>query len=124
MGRDITPLRRAVCVRQERDVHPGIPCVIDARSIQGSRGMNGRTTSSAADNTPQINPGADPMRSKVAASTSVGELPAPAPRAHGAPSICLAAASDHLSSEPDSLGQVGIVHVTSTSDGVKWIEAA
>ena len=31
-------------------------------------------------------------------------------------------ASDHLSSEPDSLGQVGIVHVTSSSDGVEWIE--
>ena len=53
--------------------------------------MNGLTTSCAAASTPATStPVAISSLSNVAASTSVGALPAPAPSAQSAPSICLA----------------------------------
>jgi hypothetical protein len=33
-------------------------------------------------------------------------------------------AVEHLSSEPDSTGEVGLVHVKANSDGIEWIELA
>src|SRR5450755_902389 len=60
--------------------------------------MNGATTSSAADSTAGTStPVLIPIRSNVAASTSVGAFPAPAPSAQRAPSICRAPAdADHV----------------------------
>ena len=78
--------------QSERDLapiepHVGWPAVLKPRSAQGSRGMVGRTTSSAAvmalfTSTPV----GTPRRSNTATRISVGEFPAPAPSAHRAPS--------------------------------------
>ena len=56
-------------------VTPAYPWVIEARSIHGSRGMNGRTASSAARHLTEVDTVLMPIRSKVA-RTSVGLLPA------------------------------------------------
>ena len=84
------PARRAAGTRSRRRRSPGRS---SAPVHQGSRGRNGRTTSSAAASAPGTStPVRIPSRSKVAASTSVGALPAPAPSAHSAPSTWVAPA--------------------------------
>src|SRR4051812_38973702 len=78
-------------VQQERRVDT-CPALDDGGAVGlGPARQVGRTTSSAASSTPPTStPVSTPRWSKVAARTSVGELPAPAPSAHNEPSICRA----------------------------------